>query len=99
MAGAPPGGNAVTFDWRILAGTAWPLPWMLAGGLAPENVAAAVALSGAPAVDVSSRVADAPGRTSVPKLKAFLASVNAPEITHKTPATRPPGHSTTDESR
>src|SRR3546814_5286486 len=50
MAGALPGGNAVTFDWRLLAGPACPLPWMLAGGLAPENGAEAVAISGEPAV-------------------------------------------------
>src|SRR3546814_2008165 len=80
MTGDLPGGHATTFDWRILAGTAWPLPWMLAGGLAPENVAEAVALSGAPAVDVSSGVEDAPGRKSVPKIKAFLAAVKALEV-------------------
>ena len=36
-----PGGNAVTFDWSILAGWPAPAPWLLAGGLAPDNVAAA----------------------------------------------------------
>jgi phosphoribosylanthranilate isomerase len=74
MTKALPGGNAVAFDWTILAGTRWPLPWMLAGGLTPENVAEAVALSGAPAVDVSSGVEDAPGKKSVHKIKAFLAA-------------------------
>src|SRR3546814_6033433 len=54
MKDALPGGNAVAFDWTLLAGTTWPLPWMLAGGLTPGNVAEAVALSGARAVDVSS---------------------------------------------
>ena len=73
MTRALPGGNAVAFDWTILAGTRWPLPWMLAGGLTPGNVAEAVALSGAPAVDVSSGVEDAPGEKSVHKIKAFLA--------------------------
>ena len=74
MTAALPGGNAVAFDWTILAGTAWPLPWMLAGGLTPQNVAQAVAVSGALAVDVSSGVEDAPGRKSVAKIKAFLAA-------------------------
>jgi phosphoribosylanthranilate isomerase len=77
MTGALPGGNAVAFDWTILAGTSWPLPWMLAGGLTPENVAEAVAVSGAAAVDVSSGVEDAPGRKSVAKIKAFLAAARA----------------------
>lgn len=67
-----PGGNAVAFDWTILAGTRWPLPWMLAGGLTPENVARAVEISGAPAVDVSSGVEDAPGRKNPGKIRAFL---------------------------
>ncbi len=69
---ALPGGNAVAFDWSILAGTVWPLPWMLAGGLTPENVARAVEISGAPAVDVSSGVEDAPGKKNPSKIKAFL---------------------------
>ncbi len=72
-----PGGNAVAFDWTILAGTSWPLPWMLAGGLTPENVARAVEISGAPAVDVSSGVEDAPGRKNPAKIKAFLAACRA----------------------
>lgn len=77
MENALPGGNAVAFDWSILAGTAWPLPWMLAGGLTPENVARAVEISGAPAVDVSSGVEDAPGKKNPLKIKAFLDACRA----------------------
>ncbi|GAB4229261.1 MAG: phosphoribosylanthranilate isomerase [Kiloniellaceae bacterium] len=72
MENALPGGNALSFDWTILAGTHWPLPWMLAGGLTPENVARAVETTGAVAVDVSSGVEDAPGRKNPAKIKAFL---------------------------
>ncbi|MGF1593253.1 MAG: phosphoribosylanthranilate isomerase [Kiloniellaceae bacterium] len=74
MTGALPGGNAVAFDWTILAGTTWPLPWMLAGGLTPGNVAEAVRISGAPAVDVSSGVEDSPGVKNPEKIRAFLAA-------------------------
>ena len=53
---ALPGGNGVAFDWRLIAGRSFPRPWMLAGGLTPDNVAEAVRLTGAQAVDVSSGV-------------------------------------------
>ena len=67
-----PGGNAVAFDWRLLQGLAWQKPWVLAGGLTPENVAGAVQISGAGAVDVSSGVEDTPGVKSITKIKEFL---------------------------
>ena len=76
MANALPGGNAVSFDWRILSGRTWPLPWMLAGGLNAGNVVEAVELSGAPVVDTSSGVEDAPGRKSVEKIRRFLRTVS-----------------------
>ena len=57
-----PGGNGLTFDWRLLAGRKyWRLPWMLAGGLTPENVAEAIRMTGARQVDVASGVESAPG--------------------------------------
>ena len=74
MAGAMPGGNAVSFDWSILAGRSWPVPWMLSGGLDPDNVADAVRISGAPAVDVSSGVESAPGVKDPDRIRAFLAA-------------------------
>jgi phosphoribosylanthranilate isomerase len=69
---AMPGGNAVSFDWSLLQGFTSPLPWMLAGGLNTGNLAEAVRLSGARAVDVSSGVEDRPGEKSLSKIKAFL---------------------------
>jgi phosphoribosylanthranilate isomerase len=77
MKNALPGGNALSFDWTLLAGRDWPLPWMLAGGLTVENVAEAVRLSGARAVDTSSGVEDAPGRKNPDKIRAFLKAVAA----------------------
>jgi len=56
-----PGGNGLAFDWQLLAGRVWRAPWMLAGGLTPENVAAAIRRTGARQVDVSSGVETAPG--------------------------------------
>lgn len=70
-----PGGNAQPFEWGLLAGTTWPVPWMLAGGLTAGNVAQAVAASGARAVDVSSGVEDAPGVKSPRLIRAFLDTV------------------------
>lgn len=69
-----PGGNAVSFDWTILKGRKWGVPWMLAGGLTPANVAEAVRISGAMAVDVSSGVETAPGVKDAAKIRAFIAA-------------------------
>jgi phosphoribosylanthranilate isomerase len=67
-----PGGNARTFDWSLVRGREWRLPWLLAGGIDAENVAEAVHASGAPAVDVSSGVEDRPGVKNPTKIRAFL---------------------------
>jgi phosphoribosylanthranilate isomerase len=77
MKNALPGGNALAFDWSLLSGRQWPLPWMLAGGLTADNVAEAVRLSGARVVDTSSGVEDAPGQKNPEKIRAFLAAVSA----------------------
>lgn len=68
------GGHGAAFDWRLLRGRAIPKPWMLAGGLNPENVAEAIRLSGARAVDVSSGVEDAPGLKNADRIAAFVAA-------------------------
>ncbi len=67
-----PGGNAIAFDWQLLAGFHWSRPWMLAGGLTPENVAEAVRLTGAEQVDVSSGVESAPGVKDPALVAAFI---------------------------
>ena len=67
-----PGGNGLAFDWRLIADLEWPTPWMLAGGLTPENVAAAMRLTSATMVDVSSGVESAPGVKDLDKIAAFV---------------------------
>ena len=71
---ALPGGNGLSFDWRLLAGRRLLRPWMLAGGLTPGNVAEAIRLTGAPAVDVSSGVESAPGVKDPDLIRAFVAA-------------------------
>jgi phosphoribosylanthranilate isomerase len=75
--GTLPGGNAQVFDWTILSGRTVPLPWLLAGGLHPDNVAEAVRVTGARAVDVSSGVEASRGVKSVERIRAFLAATKA----------------------
>jgi len=71
---ALPGGNGLAFDWRLIAGRRWACPWMLAGGLTPDNVAEAVGLTGARQVDVSSGVESAPGVKDPARIAAFVAA-------------------------
>lgn len=73
--GVLPGGMGIPFDWGILKGRAWGRPWMLSGGLNAANVARAVAMSGAGAVDVSSSVEDRPGHKDPRAIAQFLAAV------------------------
>jgi phosphoribosylanthranilate isomerase len=72
-----PGGNATTFDWSIPRGWAAPVPWVLAGGLTPENVATAIRQSGAQAVDVSSGVEKTKGVKDAGLIRAFIAAAKA----------------------
>ena len=77
MIGALPGGNAVSFDWKILSGRDWKIPWMLSGGLNSQNVANAVRVSAAPAVDVSSGVECEPGIKDGARITEFLSAVQS----------------------
>jgi phosphoribosylanthranilate isomerase len=76
-----PGGNALPFDWSILHEFAFPRPWLLAGGLRPDNVAEALAASRAAGVDVSSGVEWALGRKDPALIHAFVKAVRASEAT------------------
>lgn len=76
---ALPGGNAHAFDWPLLQGWAAPAPWLLAGGLTPRNVAEAIRLSGAAAVDVSSGVERERGVKDPGLIRSFVrAAKQAP---------------------
>jgi len=72
-----PGGNGAAFDWALLSGRKINRPWMLSGGLSPDNVGQAIALSGADLVDVSSGVEAAPGVKDPERIAAFLAAAKA----------------------
>lgn len=70
-----PGGNGLTFDWRLLAGLDIGTPWMLSGGLDARNVKEAIRLTGARIVDVSSGVEKTRGVKSPEKIRAFMQAV------------------------
>ncbi|MEO1611172.1 MAG: phosphoribosylanthranilate isomerase [Pseudomonadota bacterium] len=72
--GELPGGNGVAFDWRLIAAREWTVPWMLAGGLTPENVGEAIRLTGAKQIDVSSGVESAPGVKDAALIRGFCAA-------------------------
>ena len=72
MPNALPGGNALSFDWSLIADISLSVPWMLSGGLNPDNVAEAIIRTGAPMVDVSSGVESAPGQKDVARMRAFI---------------------------
>ena len=64
-----PGGNGLAFDWQLLENHTWKIPWMLAGGLTPDNVAQAVRVTQARQIDVSSGVESAPGTKDMEKMR------------------------------
>jgi phosphoribosylanthranilate isomerase len=71
---ALPGGNGRPFDWSLTRDFHARGPWLLSGGLDPDSVAAAIALSGAHGVDVSSGVESAPGVKDPARIRAFVAA-------------------------
>lgn len=72
-----PGGNGLAFDWNLLAGRRWALPWMLAGGLTPQTAKLAIDMTGARQLDVSSGVETSPGVKDVAKMRAFVQAAQA----------------------
>jgi phosphoribosylanthranilate isomerase len=67
-----PGGNGAPFDWRTLLGIDHRLPYVLSGGLTPDNVAEAIRVTGAAVVDVSSGVESRPGEKDPELIRRFL---------------------------
>jgi phosphoribosylanthranilate isomerase len=76
-AAALPGGNGLTFDWRLVAGLDPGRPVMLSGGLHPGNVAEAIRLTRLAGVDVSSGVESTPGHKDPDRIKAFVAAARS----------------------
>jgi len=72
--GLLPGGNGLAFDWTLVRDFSPGAPWMLSGGLTPDNVGEAIRLTGTSGVDVSSGVEDGPGQKSLAKIRAFVAA-------------------------
>ncbi|MGB8819285.1 MAG: phosphoribosylanthranilate isomerase [Rhizobiaceae bacterium] len=70
-----PGGNGISFDWRLLATLDPKLDYMLSGGLNAGNVDQALAITNAPGLDVSSGVESAPGIKDIGLIKEFIAAV------------------------
>jgi phosphoribosylanthranilate isomerase len=96
-----PGGLGKTFDWTVLENLNLEVPFMLSGGLDASNVAAALRITRAPAVDVSSGVERAPGEKDPDKIRAFIraarglpAKLETPAKSDQTPPARAPGSST-----
>ncbi len=77
---ALPGGNGLCFDWRLLEPVRGKMDFMLSGGLTPENVAEAIALTGAAIVDVSSGVETAPGVKDPALIEAFIKAAKAASL-------------------
>ncbi len=77
MVDALPGGNGRAFDWSLIARHRPDMPWMLSGGLNASNVAEAIQMTGAEAVDVSSGVEDQPGRKTPDLIEAFIRAAKA----------------------
>jgi phosphoribosylanthranilate isomerase len=73
------GGTGSTFDWELLP-RAVPRPFILAGGLTPDNVAAAVARVRPYAVDVSGGIEISKGIKDLTKMQAFLREVHRGSI-------------------
>jgi phosphoribosylanthranilate isomerase len=74
-----PGGHGRPFDWRLVRTRAWARPWMLAGGLTPQNVGEAIRVTGAEQVDVSSGVESSPGHKDARLVAAFVRAARDAE--------------------
>jgi phosphoribosylanthranilate isomerase len=72
-----PGGLGKPFDWRLLENIDIGVPFMLSGGLDAGNVAEAIAITGAPGVDVSSGVERKPGEKDPDRIRAFVQAVRS----------------------
>lgn len=73
------GGTGQSFDWQILQNRNFRKPWMLSGGLTPENITRALTILKPDAVDVSSGIEDSPGIKNPEKMKLFVSAITTKE--------------------
>jgi phosphoribosylanthranilate isomerase len=70
-----PGGNGVSFDWRLLVGLDADVDYMLSGGLNAANIGEALRLANPSGIDISSGVESAPGVKEPALIEAFFRAV------------------------
>jgi phosphoribosylanthranilate isomerase len=70
------GGTGVAWDWTLLQGIEFPVPWLLAGGLTPENIDTAIATLHPPGIDLSSGVERAPGDKDLERVQQLFAKIH-----------------------
>ena len=70
-----PGGNGLSFDWKLIKNIEFDCPWLLAGGLNSKNAANAIDLTGATQLDLSSGVERSPGVKDDNKISSFMSSI------------------------
>lgn len=80
VGGPLPGGNALSWNWSETRRLSTTAPIILAGGLTPDNIAAAIKDAQPDAVDVSSGVEERPGRKDLTKVRALCRAVSQTEI-------------------
>jgi phosphoribosylanthranilate isomerase len=85
------GGTGTVFDWGLLAGRAWPVPIILAGGLDPDNVGEAIARVHPSAVDVASGVESSPGVKDEDRMRRFFEAVRRADASSPSPHGRGQG--------
>lgn len=76
-----PGGTGVSFDWSLLEGRRWPVPFFVSGGLRPENVGESIRRTRPDAVDVGSGVESAPGAKDRGRMRRFFEAVRRADET------------------
>lgn len=75
-----PGGNGLSFDWRLLAGLSERIDYMLSGGLTKDNIGEALRIAKPTGIDLSSGVESSPGVKDLKMMDEFFAAVRAARV-------------------
>jgi len=69
------GGTGETFDWTILEDLNITKPWLIAGGVGPENARKTLHLAGCCGIDINSKVEIRPGLKDIDKVQTVVQSI------------------------